>query len=89
MEQQNNVGRQFHESTEVLSHGTATVMGRDVPAVLVRNVYGQVLVWGKFGTKRGKFTGRESNSAATEGVQYVCVDGHAHNWNPPFGDFED
>ena len=75
--------------TEVLSTGTATVMGHTVPAVLVRTVYGQELVFGKFNTERGKFKGkRVSQNATTEGVRYVCSNGHVVDWSPPFGDFE-
>ena len=83
-----NVRREFHESTTVLSTGTAMVLGHDVPAVLVRNLYRQEIVWGNFSTQRGKFKGKESNSGATEGVRYVSCDGHEVGWNPPFGDYE-
>lgn len=83
-----NVRRTFHPSTVVLSTGMATVLGHIVPATLVRNVYGQEIVWGNLSTQRGKFKGKESNSAATEGVRYVCSDGHVVEWSPPFGDFE-
>lgn len=51
--------------------GRATVLGHTVDAILVRNVYGQEIVWGMFGCNRGKFKGTFSNNAATEGVVYV------------------
>ena len=78
----------LHPSTRVLSQGVATVLGHTVDAVLVRNVYGQELVWGDFGTSRGKFKGHRSQSATTEGVRYVSTDGQVLEcWNPPFGDY--
>ena len=82
--------RRLHSSTTVLSLGTATVLGHDVPAIFVRNLYGQELVFGQFDTHKGKFKGkRVTNNAATEGVRYVSQDGqHVVEWNPPFGDFE-
>lgn len=80
--------RSFHPSTAVLSVGHATVLGHTVPAVLVRNLYGQEIVWGSFSTFKGKFKGKPSNSAATEGVVYVSADGQVLSGNPPFGDFE-
>ena len=65
----------LHPSTTLLSHGTATVMGNKVDAVLVRNLYGQEIVWGVFNVERGKYKGKKlSNSAATEEVEYNAVD---------------
>ena len=62
--------RTLNPCTQVLSTGTAVVDGHSVPAVQVRNLYGQVIVWGKFGRNRGKFKGTLSNDAATEEVSY-------------------
>jgi hypothetical protein len=56
----------------VLSEGIAAVLGHDVPALLVRNLYGQEIVWGEFGCNRGKFKGGLSNNAATEDVYYTA-----------------
>ena len=78
----------LHPSSTLLSYGRATVMGHDVDAVLVRNVYGQELVWGFFNCDKGKFKGKPlANSAATEGVSYTS-DTHVVKWNPVYGDFE-
>ena len=63
----------LHPSTTVLSMGTATVLGRTVDAVLVKNLYGQELVWGYFGCERGKFKGKLSQNATTEGVTYEAT----------------
>lgn len=63
----------LHPSTVVLSQGTATVLGNHMPAVLVRNVYGQELVWGHFSTHRGKFKGKLSQNATTEEVEYEAT----------------
>lgn len=90
MESHDELLRRLHPSTQVLSVGQATVMGHDVPAILVRNLYGQELVFGQFDCHRGKFKGkRVTNNAATEGVLYRGnEDGYEVSWNPPFGDFE-
>lgn len=89
MEKLNELLRRFHPSTTVLSRGVASVLGHDVPAVLVRNCYGQELVWGEFSCNRGKFKGKLANSANTEGVLYKGDgDGYVVRWDPPFGDFE-
>jgi hypothetical protein len=62
----------LHLSTQLLSRGTAMVMGHEVEAVKVRNLYGQEVVWGEFNCNRGKFKGnRITNDATTEGVEYV------------------
>jgi hypothetical protein len=61
----------LHQSTQLLSQGKAVVLGHEVDAVLVRNLYGQEIVWGMFSVDKGKFKGRLSNSAATEAVQYT------------------
>jgi len=64
--------RNLHPSTKVLSRGKATVLGNTVPAVLVRTLYGQEIVWGEFNCDRGKFKGKRlTNDAATEEVIYV------------------
>ncbi len=76
----------LHHSTQVLSYGKATVMGNTVDAVLLRNLYGQELVWGYFNCDKGKFKGKRlTNSAATEGVNYVSGDGqHVVTWSPVY-----
>jgi hypothetical protein len=62
----------LHPSTKILSRGTATVMGNKVDSVLVRNLYGQEIVWGVFNVERGKYKGKKlTNSAATEEVVYL------------------
>jgi hypothetical protein len=64
----------LHRSTKLLSIGRATVLGRTVDACLVRNLYGQEIVWGPFDCDRGKFKGKKiSNNSATEGVAYEEV----------------
>lgn len=65
--------RGLHPSTTVLSRGFATVLGNTVEAVEVRNLYGQHIVWGEFSCNRGKFKGKLSNNAATEGVSYEAT----------------
>lgn len=55
----------------LLSRGTATVLGREVPAALVRNLYGQEIVWGEFSCFKGKFKGKLANDANTDEVFYV------------------
>ena len=55
----------------LLSRGTATVLGREVPAALVRNLYGQEIVWGEFSCHRGKFKGKLANNANTDEVVYA------------------
>lgn len=83
----NEIVSRFLPSTTVLSMGYASVLGRIVPAVFVRSsVYGQELVWGSFGCKRGKFVGNLSQNATTEGVRYTATDGSIIEWTPPFGD---
>lgn len=57
-------------TTEILSFGKATVMEKDVDAVLVKNLYGQEIVWGHFSVSRGKFKGNLANNANTEEVVY-------------------
>ncbi len=65
----------LHPSTQLLSRGTATVLGHNVPAVLTRNLYGQEIVWGMFNCDRGKFKGKRlTNNAATEEVYYEATD---------------
>jgi len=64
----------LHPSTQVLSTGTAEVLGHTVDAIQTRNLYGQVIVWGYFGCNRGKFKGGFSNDAATEDVNYTQAD---------------
>jgi hypothetical protein len=70
--------RDLNHSTKVLSIGTATLLDTEFPAVQVRNLYGQVIVWGPFGLERRKngefkkWTGRVTNDAATEDVVYVA-----------------
>lgn len=64
------VGR-LHPSTTLLSRGKAVVMDREVDAVLVRNLYGQKIVWGLFSVSRGKFKGGLANSGNTEDVSYT------------------
>jgi len=66
-----NFVKDLHSSATVLGYGRASVLEHDVPAILVRNVYGQELVWGEFSCNRGKFKGLLSNNAQTEGVTYV------------------
>lgn len=69
----------LHKSSQLLSTGTATVLGSEFPAALVRNMYGQELVWGEFGFERKKsgdfkkWTGL-SNNAATSEVIYETTD---------------
>ena len=46
-------------------------MDREVDAVLVRNLYGQKIVWGLFSVSRGKFKGGLANSGNTEDVSYT------------------
>lgn len=64
----------LHHSSTLLSIGKAEVMGNVVDAYEVRNLYGQVLVWGMFNVDRGKFKGnRLTNNAATECVKYETL----------------
>jgi hypothetical protein len=65
--------RSLNSCTEVLSTGRAVVLGQTVAAVEVRNLYGQRIVWGKFGCNRGKFKGTLSNDASTEEVSYTTT----------------
>lgn len=67
----NDFKRDLNPSTMLISTGTATVLGHTVDAILVRNLYGQEIVWGEFGCNRGKFKGGLSNNAATDEVTYV------------------
>lgn len=67
----NEFTQNLHKSSKLVSHGTATVLGRTVPAALVRNMYGQEIVWGEFSCNKGKFKGKLANNAATEEVVYV------------------
>jgi hypothetical protein len=60
----------LHPSTKLLSTGKAIVMGYTVDAVLIRNLYGQEIVWGMFSVARGKFKGKLANNANTEDVVY-------------------
>jgi hypothetical protein len=61
----------LHSSTTLLERGFATVMENTIDAVLVRNLYGQEIVWGTFNVDRGKYKGnRLTNSASTENVQF-------------------
>lgn len=60
----------LHPSTIVLSHGFAIMLNNTVEAVEVRNLYGQQIVGGEFSCNCGKFKGKLSNDAATEGVSY-------------------
>jgi hypothetical protein len=47
-------------------------MGNEVPAALVRNLYGQEIVWGQFNCDRGKYKGKNlANNANTDEVVYV------------------
>ena len=61
----------LHKSTRLISEGVAQVMGNVVAAIEVQNLYGQRIVWGMFSVERGKWRGRLSNNAATEGVIYT------------------
>lgn len=61
----------LHPSTELLSTGRAYCQGREVDAVVVRNLYGQEIIWGMFSCDRGKFKGRLANNANTDGVTYI------------------
>lgn len=71
MDQLDEFVRDLHPSTTLLSSGTATVLGHNVPAVLTSNLYRQEVVWGVFNCDRGKFKGKRlTNSAATEEVFY-------------------
>ena len=66
--------RSLHPSTTLISRGKATVLGHTVDAVLVRNLYGQEIVWGMFNCDKGKFKGKRlANSAATEEVVYEAT----------------
>lgn len=61
----------IHPSTKLISIGIATVMGNTVDAVLVKNLYGQEIVWGIFNVDKGKYKGnRLANNASVEGVTY-------------------
>jgi hypothetical protein len=60
----------LHPSTEIISKGKAVVLDHTVDAILVRNLYGQEIVWGLFGCSRGKFKGFLANNANTENVIY-------------------
>ena len=62
----------LHPTSTLLSRGTATVMEKYiVPAVLVRNMYGQEVVWGQFNCERGKYKGKRlANNANTDEVEY-------------------
>jgi hypothetical protein len=68
----------LHHTTKVLGYGTATVMEKTVDAIWVKNLYGQVIVWGMFSIERGKFKGKLANDANTEGVKtyfkYLVMD---------------
>lgn len=82
--------RHFHASTQVLDTGTATVVAegvpeRHVPAVRVRNLYGQVIVWGEFAIvrkKNGNFQkwGGVANDANTEGVVFTPDSQHLRGY---------
>ena len=61
----------IHPSTTVISHGYATVMDNTAPAVELKNLYGQHIVWGMFSVSRGKFKGALANNANTEDVVYI------------------
>lgn len=64
----------LHPSTRVLARGIVhTDDGRSVEGVLVRNLYGQEVVWGYFGRVRGKFKGTLANSANTEGINFEAT----------------
>jgi hypothetical protein len=74
----------------LLSKGVATVGDKTVEAVLVRNIYGQEIVWGMFGHDRGKFKGFLANNASTQRVNYSSDCGkHTVRYSPPFGDFDE
>jgi len=63
--------KSLHKTSKVLSKGTATVLGKRVPAIEVNNrIYNQVLIWGMFSVNRGKFKGALANNANTEEVEY-------------------
>lgn len=61
----------LHPSSTVLSIGIATVAGREHDAVLLRNLYKQEIVWGRFNVERGKYKGKKlANNANTDEVSY-------------------
>ena len=61
----------LHSSSQLLSKGKAVVMEHEVDAVLVKNLYGQEVVWGVFNVDKGKFKGKRlTNDCATEKVSY-------------------
>ncbi len=64
--------RTLHPSTKVLSYGIATIKEFDktVDAVKTISVYNQEIVWGCFSVHKGKWKGKFSNNASTEGVDY-------------------
>ena len=64
----------LHFSSTLLSRGKAKVMDREMDAVLIRNLYGQEIVWGMFSVEKGKFKGKLANNANTEEVTYKPVD---------------
>lgn len=71
-EELQNFKDNLHPSTTILCEGKAVVMGNVVDAILVRNLYGQEIVWGFFNCDKGKFKGTKlSNDAATEGVAFI------------------
>jgi hypothetical protein len=60
----------LHSSSKVVGYGTVTVLGNTVDAVVVRNLYGQLIAWGGFSVERGKFKGKLANNANTEGADF-------------------
>jgi hypothetical protein len=77
----------LHPPTKLVSVGDATVLERTVPAARITNLYGQDIVFGDFSTHKGKFKGKPSQSAATEGVRYVSTEGDVWVRTPPFGEY--
>ena len=66
----------LHHTSKLLSRGHAEVLGHTRPAALVRNLYGQEIVWGVFNCDRGKFKGKRlANNANTDEVNYVPENG--------------
>jgi len=61
----------LHHTCEVVSRGKAVVMGNTVDAAEIKNLYGQVIVWGLFSCARGKFKGNLANNANTDEVIYL------------------
>lgn len=62
----------LHQSSTLISTGQAEVLGHVVDAVEVKNLYGQMIVWGMFNCVKGKFKGKGlANNANTDDVRYT------------------